>query len=474
MTAAGPPPGPLPSALRIVRPGHPDCVVPLLTDREYQIGRAETVEITFRDETVSRVHGFLHFDAVQGVWMYRDAGSTFGSAIGGSADPAPPSPIPPRQGVAVGTGQCIALGTGGSRLDFLDGIPDEALAGAGTAERTSAAARALDAKLRDAGDHVRPVLLLGPPGCGKSHVAARIHQRSGRQGRFVTVHCGNLPSDPTALWSELLGHVQGGFAGAVEPRPGQIALADGGTLFLHEVEALDWDAQRFLMEVLDGSEELVPLGSPPSPGHRSPDLRLIAASRQPLDGSPMRSELVQLLSTGEQIEVPDLEARYEDVPGLARRFLEELAAEQQVDCDLSREALELLSEQEWPGNVRELRHVVRAVAVRSWWKVNDPNSPARRRPVIGTPDLRTYLVDRTQAFGPPLSVSAPTPCPPAPSHAPRARKTLSELTRADVKAALQKAGGNLTRAALALGISNASLRKKLDALGIALQREPGE
>src|SRR6185295_2290317 len=290
MSAAGPPDRPLPNAIRIVRPGYQDCLVPLLTDREYQIGRAETVEITFRDETVSRVHGFLHFDAVQGAWMYRDAGSTLGSAIGESADPASPSPIPARQGVVVGAGQCIALGTGGSRLEFLDGIQEEALAGAGKAEWTSPAARDLEAKLRGAGGHARPVLLLGAPGCGKSHAAARIHQRSGRKGRFVTIHCGNLPSDPTALWSELLGHVQGGFAGGIESRRGHIALADGGTLFLHEVEALDWDAQRFLMEVLDGSEELVPLGAPPAPGHRSPDLRLIAASRQPLDGSPMRSD----------------------------------------------------------------------------------------------------------------------------------------------------------------------------------------
>src|SRR5262245_57960828 len=71
----------MPSAIRLVRPGHSDCVVALLTEREYQIGRAETVELTFRDETVSRVHGFLHFDAIQGAWLYRDAGSTFGSAL---------------------------------------------------------------------------------------------------------------------------------------------------------------------------------------------------------------------------------------------------------------------------------------------------------------------------------------------------------------------------------------------------------
>jgi len=467
MSPEGPPVRPIPSAIRIVRPGHPGGVVPLLPEREYQIGRAETVEITFRDETVSRVHGFLHFDAVHGSWMYRDAGSTFGSSLGASADEAPAQPIPPRQGVEVGAGQYVALGAGSSRLEFLDNVADEAMAGAGHAERASPAATALEEKLRGAGQHVRPVLLVGPPGCGKSHAAARIHQRSGRKGRFVTIHCGNLPTDPTALWSELLGHVQGAFAGAIETRTGQLFFADGGTLFLHEVEALDWDVQRFLMEVLDGSEELVPLGAPPSPGHRGPELRLIAASKQPLDGSPMRSGLAQLLSAGEQIQVPGLEDRDQDVPGLARRFLEELAAEQQVECDLAQDALAVLAEQQWPGNVRELRQAVRSVAARSWWKVNTANAPARRRPVVDAHELRAYLVDRTQVFGPPLSVSPPTPGPLAPQHATRTRKTLGELTRADVEAALQKAGGNRTRAALALGISSASLRKKLDELGLA-------
>lgn len=466
MSPEGPPDRPVPSAIRIVRPGHRDCVIPLIADREYQIGRAETVEITFRDEKVSRVHGFLHFDAVQGSWVYRDAGSTFGSALGEPADPAGAASIPPRQGVVVGAGQCVALGTGGSRLEFLDGVADEALAGAASGDRASPAAGALEEKLRGAGGHVRPVVLVGPPGCGKSHAAARIHHWSGRKGRFVTVSCGNLPSDPTALWSELLGHVQGASPGAVEARPGQVFLADGGTLFLHEVESLDWDAQRFLMEVLDGSEELVPLGAPPSPGRPSPDLRLIAASKQPLDGSSLRTDLVQLLSAGEQIQVPSLEDRWQDIPGLARRFLEELAAEQQVECDLAPEALELLADQEWSGNVRELRHAVRAVAGRTWWKVNDAASPERRRAVIHGRDLRSYLVDRTQVFGPPLSVSPPTPGPPAPQHVPRTRKTLGELARADVEGALQKAGGNLTRAALALGISNASLRKKLQELGL--------
>ena len=64
MSPEGPPARPIPSAIRIVRPGHPGGVVPLLPEREYQIGRGETVEITFRGETDSRVHGFLHFDAV--------------------------------------------------------------------------------------------------------------------------------------------------------------------------------------------------------------------------------------------------------------------------------------------------------------------------------------------------------------------------------------------------------------------------
>ncbi|HEY8207070.1 MAG TPA: sigma 54-interacting transcriptional regulator [Myxococcaceae bacterium] len=456
-----------PSAIRIVRPGHGDCVVALLTERGYQIGRAETVELTFGDETVSRVHGFLHFDAVQGVWVYRDGGSTFGSALSDGGG-APGQPIPPRQAVVVSAGQAIVLGTGGSRLEFLDGVPSGA-PGVGAAEWISPAARALEERVHDAARHARPVVLVGPPGSGKRHTANRIHQRSGRRGRFVTLSCTNLPTDETELWSELLGHLKDAFAGAIEARPGQLALADGGTLYLDEVDSLDWDAQSFLLRALDGADELAPLGAPPASGQPRPDIRLIAASRQEMIAGPLRPELLQRLESGDRIRVPGLDERREDVPGIARRFLEELAAEQQVGCDLDGGAVAFLSDQPWPGHVRELRTTVRATAVRCWWRDHAAAAaaPARRRPVIGSQDLRSYLVDRTQVSGAPLSVSPPTPGPATPSHARRPHhKRLSDLTREDLETALRQAAGNQARAAAALGVSSAGLRRRMEELGL--------
>lgn len=80
-----------------MRPGQREPVVPLRTDRHYQIGRAETVELYFEDESVSRFHGFLYYDAAFGAWAYRDTGSTFGSALADPQGRLRSEPIPPQQ-----------------------------------------------------------------------------------------------------------------------------------------------------------------------------------------------------------------------------------------------------------------------------------------------------------------------------------------------------------------------------------------
>jgi len=461
---------PTPRAIRIVRPGQREFIVPLLTDREYQVGRAETVELYFGDETVSRVHGLLYFDAIHGEWVYRDAGSTVGSRLAGPRDRGQGEPISPGQETVVTAGCAVALGTGGSRIEFLEDVPSGAPAGAesGGPQWRSGAARGLEERLRTAGDHVLPLVLLGASGSGKTHVASRIHQLSGRRGRFVKVNCLHLPTDPIALQSELLGHVQDAFDGAVEARPGQLFLAHGGTLFLDEVDSLERDAQALLLMVLEGSEALVPVGAPrAAKGQPRPDFRLISASRERLSDSPLRRELAQRIGEGGLIQVPGLEERREDVPALALRFLEEVTAEQQVDCELSPDALTFLMDRKWPGQVRELRATVRTVAVRNWWKANGAGSSARRRVVIGVEEIKSYLAERRQVFGVPLDGSPPTASSAdAMPNLPQARKRPADLTREELEGALRQAGGNKTRAAQALGISNATLRKKIEEMGL--------
>src|SRR5687767_13833700 len=155
-----------PRAIRIVRPGQREFVVPLLTEREYLIGRAETADLYFEDESVSRFHGFLSFDAASGAWAYRDTGSTFGSALADPADRGPAGPIPPPQAIAVMAGHVVALGTRGSRIELLEDVPADALATSGETAWKSEAARVLEDRIQAASGHSLPLFLLGASGSG--------------------------------------------------------------------------------------------------------------------------------------------------------------------------------------------------------------------------------------------------------------------------------------------------------------------
>jgi len=452
-------------AIRIMRPGQREFVVPLRTEREYQVGRADTVDLYFEDESVSRYHGFLYFAAERGVWGYRDGGSTFGSRVElpGKDD----LHVPPKQAMAMLPGFILALGNRGSRIEFLGEVPPEALATTGRAVWKSEAARALEDRIQAASGHSLPLLLLGASGSGKTYVADRVHQLSGRRGRFVNINCTHLPTDPTALRSELVGHVKGAFTGAIEAKTGQLFLADGGTLFLDEVESLGREAQAFLLTLLEGTDDLVPLGAPVSKGRPRPSFRLISASKQRLNESPLRHDLAQRLGGGDFLHIPSLEERREDIPTLALRFVEELAAEQQVECDLTADALEFLATQRWPGQIRELRATVMATAVRCLRPTNGADAPPRRRVVVGTQDFQRYLAERQAAFGKVDVSTMSVPLRADDSGPPPARTRPADLTREDLEAALRQAGGNRTHAARALGVSPTTLRKKMDEFGLA-------
>jgi DNA-binding NtrC family response regulator len=425
------------------------------------------VDLYFEDESVSRYHGFLYFARERGVWAYRDSGSTFGSALSGEG--REDAPIPPQRALAALPGLVISLGNRGSRLEFLEDVaPSEGMATFGGVAWKSDAARALEERIQAAAGHKLPLLLLGASGAGKTYVADRLHRLSGRPGRFVNINCTHLPADPTSLRSELLGHVKGAFTGAVEAKTGQLFLADGGTLFLDEVESLGREAQAFLLTLLEGKDDLVPLGAPASKGRPRPSFRLISATKQRLNESSLRHDLAQRLGGGDFIHIPSLEERRGDIPTLALRFVEELAAEQEVECDLTPDALEFLAAQRWPGQIRELRATVMATAVRCLPRLAGGDSPPRRRVVVGMHDFQRYLSERQAAFGGvPDSAKAPPGAPDnAPPAAAPARKRPADLTREDLELALRQADGNRTHAACALGISPTTLRKKMDELGL--------
>src|SRR5439155_15726597 len=121
---------------------------------------------------------------------YRDAGSTFGSALVSLEVPGAREPIPPQRATGLMAGHVVALGTNGSRIEFLADVPPEALAASGRSE----AARELEERIQAASGHTLPLLLLGASGSGKTYVADRIHRLSRRPGRVVNINCTHLPA----------------------------------------------------------------------------------------------------------------------------------------------------------------------------------------------------------------------------------------------------------------------------------------
>jgi len=206
------------------------------------------------------------------------------------------------------------------------------------------------------------VLITGETGTGKELVARAVHQESERRDMpFIAVDCGALPEN--IIESELFGYHRGAFTGADRQKPGYFEAAEGGTLFLDEVGNLPSATQIKLLRVIQ-ERELRPLGSVQS----SPlDVRLLAATNEKLEaGIPtaqFRADLYYRLAEF-SITVPSLRERREDLPMLARRFMEEAALELgRPICSIAPAALETLAAHSWPGNIRELRNVMRNAVV---------------------------------------------------------------------------------------------------------------
>jgi DNA-binding NtrC family response regulator len=361
----------------------------------------------------------------------------------------------------------VQLGDGDSRLEFLETLPATPDNSLSDSEWKSAAGMELDRATRRASRLHRPVFLLGSSGRGKMYVAHRIHELSAAKGRFVYINCGTLPADRTMLHSELLGHTKGAFTGARDSRVGKLFEADGGTLFLDEVESLVPEAQVFLLDLLeDGNDNLTPLGAQSAQGLRRPAFRLISASKQPLEESPLRRDLSQRLALGELIPLPSLQERREDIPLLVPHFLAALARRPHhpLLAQVSEQALAFLMEQPWPGEVRELQATVQTVAERVADDLGEASEGACL--LLGLEDFRKYLVTRAVAFGRRPQAPVQTETVVAHNRAPGQRKRPSDLTREDVEAALRAASNNKTHAARALGIALNTLKRKMLELGL--------
>jgi DNA-binding NtrC family response regulator len=284
------------------------------------------------------------------------------------------------------------------------------------------------------------VLITGETGTGKELVAHAIHRHSSlATGPFVAHNSALAPRD--LFESEFFGHHRGAFTGAERDHAGLLSCADGGILFLDEIENLAPMMQAKLLRVLDDGE-VRPVGSEQV---QRVSVRFIAAiNRDPLamiDEGALRQDLYYRLR-GSEIALPPLRERREDIPLLAHHFLGAGAA------GFTADAMEALTRAPWPGNVRELRNAV--LAAKS--AAEDARIGLRHLEAAfaATARLRGAL---SEAHGPAASD-------------PPGGATLREIERRAIVLALRECDGNRTRAARSLGIDRSTLRRKIQELGI--------
>lgn len=303
--------------------------------------------------------------------------------------------------------------------------------------------RAIFDLIQTVAPQVSRVLVTGESGTGKELVARAIHDHSPRaQDPFITIDCGAFPE--TLLESELFGYTKGAFTGANENRQGLFQAAHGGTLFMDEIGNMSLAMQMKLYRVLQEGK-VRPLGSTEE---TDVDVRVIAATNKNLEKEiaegRFREDLYYRLSVI-PIHIPPLSERREDIPLLARAFLERFrkAMEKSIE-GIEPEAMRLLEAYDWPGNVRELENTIeRCVALESGRRISAgvlPDKISRRyqgQPAIAPAGNGDGLI---------------------PEGGIDLEKRIQEIERSYILAALELSGGVGTRAAELLKISYRSLR----------------
>lgn len=286
------------------------------------------------------------------------------------------------------------------------------------------------------------VLILGNTGTGKEHLANKIHRRSLRANKpYIKVDCGSLSKDLAA--SAFFGHVKGAFTGATEEKAGYFLEAQGGTLFMDEVENLSIETQRMLLRAME-ERSYRPVGGKQD---RRMDVRIISATNEDLFQAVaekrFRKDLLYRFHDF-TITVPALQNCLEDILPLADFFREQSCAELRKEVvGFDGPAKEMLLGYSWPGNVRQLKQVVYAAVL-----ICKGN--------LITPDFLRLKQTETDA---PNSAK---------------KKKIDKCLQKDekrnieqIKTAISISKGNLTQAAALLGISRPTLYKKMSIHGIS-------
>jgi transcriptional regulator with GAF, ATPase, and Fis domain len=285
------------------------------------------------------------------------------------------------------------------------------------------------------------VLVTGESGTGKELVARAIHKRSRRANRpFICVNCAAIPL--TLIASELFGHERGAFTGATERRLGRFELANGGTIFLDEIGDIPADMQVAFLRVLQ-EREFERVGGRQTV---SVDVRVVAATNRDLkaavDAGTFRLDLFYRLNVF-PVRVPSLHERKDDIPLLAKYFIERYAASIGKKINkIDKKALALLQAYNWPGNIRELQNVIERAVILC--------------------DGETLSIDEGSMRGETAGVL----------QIPALTEALISTEKTMIEAALEETGGRVagpSGAAVKLGISRTTLESKIRTLRIDKQ-----
>jgi DNA-binding NtrC family response regulator len=291
-----------------------------------------------------------------------------------------------------------------------------------------------------------PVLISGESGTGKELVARAIHFRgSMAQTPFVAVDCGSLV--PTLMESELFGYEKGAFTGASKSKEGLFQAANGGTIFLDEIGELPLEMQAKLLRVLQ-EKEVRPVGSN---DRVNVDVRVIAATNRDLEAAyragTFRKDLYFRLNVV-TVHLPALRDRRSDIPMLVHHFLDRYA--QNENLQVTPAAMKSLLQYDWPGNVRELENcIARAVTLGDHRTIDVGDLP----PAIRSDQASTFTASPEETAS--LSTTA-----------------LAEMERMTILRVFEQAHGDKALAGKMLGISRATLYRKLKRYNIPMKAEP--
>jgi two-component system nitrogen regulation response regulator NtrX len=313
------------------------------------------------------------------------------------------------------------------------------------------------------------VLITGESGTGKELIARAIHRLSPRtDGPFVKVNCAAIPRE--LIESELFGHEKGAFTGAMLRRRGLFEQAHGGTLFLDEIGDMDLVAQAKVLRAVQsgeisrvGSEHVIHV-----------DVRVLAATNKDLakavENETFRDDLFFRLAVF-PIRSPALRERVEDIPLLARSFMEQFGRENGIrPKPMDDDVMQALVARKWPGNVRELKNVVERSAILSGDRVTiadlpeDPHASPFEEESDGPGDASTPLDAAEDEAG--TEVARPTTPPPPGTKHPTLREHREKSERQYIVDTLKMTGWNISRTAILLGVERTNLHKKIRAYQI--------